>query len=124
MFKVLIIDDEYSNRLLLEEILEDYDKPLEIITAEFGDQGLDMIKREKPEVVFLDIMLPIVSGTEICRIVKNELKMKDVKIILITAMGNFESDNIISSELADGYLRKPFNSKQVISELNKTINRK
>lgn len=121
MYKVLIIDDELNNRLLLEEILEDYDKPLKIMTAEFGDEGLEMIKNKKPDVVFLDMMLPILNGIQICKIVKKELKIEDVKIILISAMNNLKNIDVSNSALIDEYLQKPYKSSQVINILNNTL---
>ena len=71
--KILIVDDEAHIRMLIEQTLEDLeDEGVEIITATNGEEALDAIKTEKPNLVFLDVMMPKMSGFEVCQMVKNE----------------------------------------------------
>ena len=84
--KILVVDDEAHIRMLIEQTLEDLeDEGVEIMTATNGEEALDAIKSEKPNLVFLDVMMPKMSGFEVCQMVKNELKINDVYIIMITA---------------------------------------
>ncbi len=123
MKKILIVDDEYHSRLLLEEILEEYVENTEIISNELSSDGLETIQKEKPDVVFLDVMMPVVKGTEICRQIKNHPDLKQVRIILISA-GNPERALFHYGLLqADAYIQKPFSAEKVVRTLQSVLNR-
>src|SRR5688572_8295831 len=86
--KILIVDDEAHIRSLIEQTLEELeDEGVEFLTAENGEQALEIIQKENPQLVFLDVMMPKMNGMEVCRRVKKELAMEDVFIILLTAKG-------------------------------------
>ncbi|MCB2312520.1 response regulator [Clostridium tagluense] len=114
--KILIVDDEVNNRLLLEEILEDFkEQGVEIVLAEDGKQGLDIILREKPNLVFLDIMMPEIDGYEVCNIVKKEFNLMNTYIVLLTAKGQAEDKNRGKVVLCDKYITKPFYFDEVLA---------
>lgn len=74
MPKVLIVDDEPHIRLLLEQTLEEFEeKGVEIITAGNGKQALELIKKETPDIVYLDVMMPEMNGYDVCNAVKTTL---------------------------------------------------
>jgi DNA-binding response OmpR family regulator len=108
--KLLIVDDELHIRSLIEQTLEDLeDNGVDFFTAENGEQALEIIKAENPQLVFLDVMMPKMNGMEVCRRVKKELNMEDVYIVLLTAKGQ-ELDRKKGQEVgADVYITKPFN---------------
>ncbi len=114
--KILIVDDEPYIRLLLEQTLEDLeDEGVELLTADNGEEALDTIKTEKPELVFLDVMMPKMNGFDVCNAVKNELSIKDVYIIMLTAKGQ-EFDKRKGLEVgADLYMTKPFDPDEVVN---------
>lgn len=119
--KVLIIDDEYHSRLLLEEILEEYDESLEIMWAEFGSEGFEIIKREKPDIIFLDVFLPVMNGNEICRKIKEDPCLKTISVVLTSAR-NIELDQLHRSKIcADAYIQKPFSMKKVFKILEQIL---
>lgn len=113
--KVLIVDDEASVRLLLEEALEILEKSeVEILMAKNGAEALEIIQTEKPKLVFLDVIMPKMTGIEVCNTVKNELKIPDIFIIMLTANGQ-EVDKQQGSDVgADLYMTKPFRAKNVL----------
>ncbi|MGV8982034.1 response regulator [Clostridium sp.] len=116
MKKILIVDDEVNNRLLLEEILEDFKQQgVEILMEEDGKKALSTIIRERPDLVFLDIMMPTIDGYEVCNIVKRELKLTDIYIVLLTAKGQAEDKNRGCDVLCDKYITKPFYFNEVLS---------
>ncbi len=86
MPKILIADDELVMRDLLKEALEKLeDKGVELLTADNGEEAIESIRTEKPELVILNVMMPGMNGFEVCNTVKNELGMKDVYVLMLTA---------------------------------------
>ena len=122
MPKVLIADDEPHIRLLMEQTLEDLeDEGLEILLAENGTEALDSIKENIPDMVFLDVMMPKMNGFEVCSEVKNNLKIPNVYIILLTAKGQ-EIDKLKGMESgADMYMTKPFNPDDIIKKVREIL---
>lgn len=122
MPKVLIADDEPHIRLLLEQTLEDLeDEGLEIFIAENGAEALDSIKENKPDMVFLDVMMPKMNGFEVCSEVKNNLKISDIYIVLLTAKGQ-EIDKLKGMESgADMYMTKPFNPDDIVKKVREIL---
>ncbi|MDP8966395.1 MAG: response regulator [Cyanobacteriota bacterium] len=115
--KILIVDDEPHIRLLLEQTLEDLeDEGVQLLIADNGEEALDTIKAEKPDLVFLDVMMPKMNGFDVCNAVKNELSIKGVYIIMLTAKGQ-EFDKLKGKEVgADLYMTKPFDPDEVVKK--------
>ncbi len=115
--KLLIVDDEAHIRMLIEQTLEELeDQDVEFLTAENGEQALEIIQTENPQLVFLDVMMPKMNGMEVCRRVKKELSLNDVFIVLLTAKGQ-ELDRQRGQEVgADVYMTKPFDPEAILSK--------
>ena len=113
--KILIVDDEAFIRLLLEQTLEDLEeKGVELISAENGEEALALVKSERPGLVFLDVMIPRLSGFDVCRAIKRDLKFEDVYVVILTAKGQ-EYDKEIGREVgADLYVAKPFDPDELL----------
>jgi two-component system, OmpR family, alkaline phosphatase synthesis response regulator PhoP len=120
--KILIVDDEAHIRMLIEQTLEDLeDEGVNFLVAVNGEEALDVICNEKPQLVFLDVMMPKMNGIEVCRRVKKELGMKDVYIVLLTAKGQ-ELDRQKGQEVgADLYMTKPFNPEALLSKAREVL---
>lgn len=117
MPKILIVDDEPHIRMLLEQTLEELeDEGVELIFADNGETAFDNIKKEKPELVFLDVMMPKMNGFDVCNKVKNELGLKEIYIIMLTAKGQEFDKNKGAEVGADIYMTKPFNPDEVIQK--------
>jgi len=115
--KILIIDDEVHIRALLEQSLEDLeDKGVKLLFAKDGDEGLKIIKKEKPDLIFLDIMMPKMNGYDVCREIKKDPEFNTSYIIMLTAKGQ-TSDKIMGEEVkADEYITKPFNPDEILDK--------
>lgn len=116
--KVLIVDDEPNILILMEQALEYLEDvhDVELLTTNNGASALEIIKQEKPDLIFLDVMMPKLSGLEVCHTVKNVYKMTDVYIIMLTARGQeFDKQSGIAMG-ADLYLTKPFRPKEVLEK--------
>ena len=116
MKKVLIVDDEPNILILMEQALEklEDEDDVELLTARDGLEALNIIKEEKPDLVFLDVMMPKMSGLEVCNTVKNELGMEDVYIIMLTAKGQEYDKQSGMAVGANLYMTKPFRPKEVL----------
>lgn len=121
--KLLIVDDEPHIRMLIEQTLEDLeDEGVELLIAENGEQALQIIKEERPNLVFLDVMMPKMNGMEVCQKVKKDLLLTEVYIILLTAKGQ-EVDRQKGLDMgADRYMTKPFDPDEMLSIAEEIIN--
>lgn len=120
--KVLIVDDEAHIRMLLEQTLEELeDEGVIFFTAENGEEALEIIKAEEPQLVFLDVMMPKMNGMEVCRRVKKELMLGKVFIALLTAKGQ-ELDRQKGQEVgADLYMTKPFDPEVILNKAREVL---
>jgi len=120
--KILIVDDEAHIRMLIEQTLEELeDEGVEFLSAENGEIALDIIQKEKPQLVFLDVMMPKMNGMEVCRRVKKELGMDKVFIVLLTAKGQ-ETDRQKGLDVgADVYMTKPFDPEVLLGKAREVL---
>lgn len=120
--KLLIVDDEAHIRMLIEQTLEELeDEGVEFLTAENGEQALEIIQAESPQLVFLDVMMPKMNGMEVCRRVKKELSLDQTYIVLLTAKGQ-ELDRLKGQEVgADVYMTKPFDPEVILSKAKEVL---
>lgn len=120
--KILIVDDEAHIRMLIEQTLEDLeDEGVEFLTAENGELALAIIEQERPQLVFLDVMMPKMNGMEVCKKVKKELKLENVYIALLTAKGQ-ELDRQKGQEVgADVYMTKPFDPEVILNKAREVL---
>jgi DNA-binding response OmpR family regulator len=120
--KILIVDDEAHIRMLIGQTLEELeDDGVEFLTADNGVAALELIQAEKPDLVFLDVMMPKMNGMDVCQKVKKELALSDVYIILLTAKGQ-ELDRQRGQEVgADVYMTKPFDPEALLSKAKQVL---
>ncbi len=121
--KVLIVDDEPHIRMLIEQTLEDLeDEGVTLLMAENGEQALQIIEKERPNLVFLDVMMPKMNGMEVCQKVKKELNLSEIYIILLTAKGQ-EVDRQKGLDMgADKYMTKPFDPDEMLNIAEEILN--
>ena len=120
--KILIVDDVPHLRTLIQQTLEELeDEGVDLITATNGEEALDSIQAEQPNLVFLDVMMPKKNGFDVCNAVKNELGLKNVHIVLLTAKGQ-EFDRHRGQEVgADMYMTKPFDPDALIAKARSVL---
>lgn len=116
--KVLLVDDDEKLRKLLVEYLVGYD--FQVVTLADGEAVLKTIKKEEPEIIILDVMLPGKDGLEVLKEVRME---SHVPIIMLTAKGE-EADRVVGLELgADDYLPKPFSPRELLARIKAVLRR-
>jgi len=113
--KILIVDDEVHLRTLLHQTLEELeDEGVELHTATNGEEALAAIEAMQPNLVFLDVMMPKLSGFDVCERAKKTLGLSNVYIVLLTAKGQ-EFDRQRGIEVgADLYMTKPFDPDSLL----------
>ena len=116
--KILLVDDEPE----ILEICRDYLKAsgYDVVTAKDGAQGLSLFRREKPDLIVLDLMLPEMDGLDLCRAIRRE---SNVPIIMLTARVE-ETDKLVGLELgADDYMTKPFSPRELVARVKVVLRR-
>ncbi|MEN9229302.1 MAG: response regulator [Thermostichus sp. DG02_5_bins_236] len=113
--KILIVDDEPHIRLLLEQTLEELEvSGVELILAANGEEALELIRTERPQIVFLDVMMPRLNGFDVCQQVKQDPELQQTIIVMLTAKGQ-EFDKQRGQEVgADLYITKPFDPDRLM----------
>jgi DNA-binding response OmpR family regulator len=120
--KILIVDDEPYIRMLLEQTLEDFEEQgVELLVAKDGMEALRAIKKEEPDLVYLDVMMPEINGYDICNIAKNTLLLKHVHIVLLTAKGQEFDKKKGLAVGADLYLTKPFDPDYIVEKTEEVL---
>jgi DNA-binding response OmpR family regulator len=113
--KILIVDDEVYIRTLMKQALEDLEEEgVEILIAQEGEEGLRFAQEEKPDLMFLDIMMPEKNGYDVCEEIKGDPDLKDIYIIILTGKGQ-AADRARGEEVrANEYITKPFNPDEIL----------
>jgi CheY-like chemotaxis protein len=110
--KILFADDVAHIRILLEQTLEDFeDAGVELFSAENGLEAWDIVQAEQPDLVILDVMMPGLSGFDVCQRIKSDPDLSNAYVIMLTARGQ-AADRQRSTEVgANEYVTKPFDPK-------------
>ncbi len=121
MPSVLVVDDELDLLSLLDFNLRQ--AGFEVIATSTGAEALELLQRRRPDLVLLDLMLPDVSGTEICRHLKGDPRTRDIPVVMLTAKGE-ELDRVVGFELgADDYVTKPFSMRELVLRVKAVLRR-
>lgn len=119
--KVLIIEDERSLSEILKYNMEK--EGFEVFTAGDGQEGLQRAQLVQPDLVVLDLMLPVIEGYEVCRQLRSDAKTQSARILMLTARGD-EVDEIVGFSMgADDYVTKPFKIKPLIHRVKALLRR-
>ena len=112
---VLIVDDEQHIRLLIEQALEELeDEGVQLYTAADGVEALEVVRVHRPEVVFLDVMMPRLNGYETCRAIRTDLGLTETTVIMLTAKGQAYDREHGLEVGATEYLTKPFDPDDLL----------
>jgi len=117
--KILIVDDEVQLVEMIKMRLEA--SGYEIIFAHDGQDGLDKAKKEKPDLMILDLMLPKIDGYKVCRMLKFDEKYKQIPIILFSARAQDEDKKMGQEVGADAYITKPFDPQALLGKIKELL---
>lgn len=119
MKKILVIDDYPDNVFLLQDRLEQ--EGFEVIKAYDGSMGIQKAAEEQPDLILLDIMMPDVSGYDVCKTLTSQEKTKLIPIILLTALSEAENLKEGLNAGAYDYIKKPFNKIELVARINSAL---
>ncbi|MCK4981100.1 MAG: response regulator, partial [Candidatus Delongbacteria bacterium] len=117
--KVLIVDDVESNRILLRELCEEHD--FEILEAENGKEAVEKTKLYVPDMVLMDVRMPVMNGYEAIKLIKEDPNLKDITVIAITASVMSSESKKLKQSQFNGYLRKPISREILLSKFKEFI---
>jgi len=116
MNRVLVVDDEGDIRGLIHDILTG--SGYEVFTASSGEDALSKVVSYKPDLVILDVVMPGLSGLEVCRLIKAKPSLKSIRVLIVSALWRDVDKKLITEAGADGYLRKPFSTNEILSKVD------
>ncbi|MBF0328358.1 MAG: response regulator [Nitrospirae bacterium] len=109
--KILIVEDNPKNRKLMADILRHYS--FDVIEAEDGAKGIEAAKKHIPDLIFMDIQMPGISGFEAIKALKESMETKHIKIIAVTSFAMSGDKEKILAAGADGYISKPIDTREL-----------
>ena len=119
---ILVIEDELDIRDLLEFHLKK--EGYKVLISSDGEKGLKVARKESPNLILLDLLLPGIKGLDVCRVLKNDVNTSNINIIMVTALG--QEENIVKGleTGADDYVSKPFNMSILLARISAVLRRK
>jgi DNA-binding response OmpR family regulator len=119
MKKILLVDDQVSMATALSDILEDGD--YEIFTANNGEVGIRKAKEIKPDLIIMDIMMPVMDGITAIKELKKMDEFKNTPIFILSAKGGTHDENLVNELGINGYIHKPFSASVILEEVEKVL---
>jgi two-component system phosphate regulon response regulator PhoB len=121
MARILVIEDEPDIQQVLDYNLRE--KGHKVFIAGKGEEGLKIARDKRPDLVLLDLMLPDIPGTEVCKALKTDPSLKNTQVVMLTAKGE-EIDRVVGFELgADDYVVKPFSVRELLLRVTAILRR-
>lgn len=119
MSKVIVIDDEPFILMMIEDKLKK--GALEVVTVRESSTAMHVIRREKPDLVILDWMMPEMNGIDICRMLKQDEALKHVPVFMLTAKGQDADEQLGMQIGVERYITKPFSPKVLLEMVRETL---
>lgn len=120
--RILLIDDHQTVFRLLEAIVRI--KGYQLIYAESGQQGIVMARQEQPDMILLDVMMPDIDGFKVCQYLKENEDTKAIPVMFLTARGSEGDQETGRKAGADGFMTKPFQTIDVLKQIEKLLVKK
>jgi two-component system alkaline phosphatase synthesis response regulator PhoP len=114
--KILVADDEPNIVVALEYLLQH--SGYDVLIARDGDDALKQIEAHVPDLVLLDVMMPLRSGYEVCKRIREQTEWKHIKIVMLSAKGRDAEVNKGLAIGADLYVTKPFSTRELVDQIN------
>jgi len=117
--KILIADDNANIRDALTYLLED--EGYDLLLAKDGAETLRKVRENRPDILFLDIMMPEINGFDVCRTIKNDPDLRETYVIMLTAKGQVAEQERGKEVGADEYIVKPFSPMELLTKVKNIL---
>ena len=117
--RILVVDDSPTHRQLITKPLKDYG--YQIVVAKDGEEALEKVNYERPDLIVLDVIMPKKNGFQVCRQLKAAATTKDIKIIILTSKDQVSDRFWGLRQGADEYLTKPFDDQELLANVVKFL---
>lgn len=117
--KVVVVDDNANNLMLEKDLLEV--AGFEVFEAENATVGIDLARREKPDVIVMDVRLPDMRGTEAARILRQDRQTRDIPIVFVTASVMADGREALNAFANSGFIGKPINTRTFVKEISRWL---
>lgn len=117
--KILVVDDEPHIVMMLEARLRK--NGFEVATAASGAEAMAQVKKDRPDLIVLDVMMPVMSGFEVCRMLKENPATKAIPVILLTAKSTERDQTLGISAGADAYVTKPYTPEELLGQIKELL---
>lgn len=117
--RILVVEDQEDNRQILRDLLTSAD--YEMTEAENGQEALDAVAKERPDLILMDIQLPIMDGYEATRRIKANPALKDIPIIVVTSYALSGDEGKARDAGCDAYVTKPYSPRQLLAKIREFL---
>lgn len=117
--KILVTEDSPTMLAIMQTALED--AGYTVVAAADGQQALDMTKKEKPDLIILDLMLPKIDGYKVCAMLKMNQDYAHIPVIIVTARGSDQDKKLGAEVRADAYITKPYQHESVVIKIKELL---
>lgn len=118
--KILIVDDEMHLARILQFTLQH--EGYEVAVAYDGQEAIEKVEKERPDLIVLDLMLPILDGYKVCNFLKGDERFRNIPIIILTAR-DLSRERIEEPIMADFFMEKPFNTGRLIEKISELLSK-
>ncbi len=119
---IMLADDDIEIRRILVRALNDLDA--EVLEASDGEEALETIIQRQPDLVILDVMMPTLSGWELCKYIRSKPNLEHIAVLMLTAIGRTVNEMTSPLYGADAYMDKPFDIQEVLETVNTLLTEK
>ena len=119
MAKILVVDDQQTDRMLLEDILND--KGYRVVTASSGAECLKVAESEKPDLIFLDVVMEEMDGFKTCRSLTKSDVTSDIPVVMVSSNDQKVDKLWAHKQGARAYITKPYTADEIVEQLNKFV---
>ena len=120
--KILAIDDNQDNLIIIQALINESFPTVEIFTALTGEQGIELAALKDPDVILLDIIMPIMDGFEVCSRLKNDKNLSDIPVVFVTALKGDKGSRIRGLEVGgEAFLAKPIDESELVAQIRAMV---
>lgn len=116
---ILVVEDQEDNRRILRDLLTS--SGYELVEAEDGEQALVMAERQRPDLILMDVQIPLIDGYEVTRRLKADPALRDIPIIVVTSYALSGDESKARAAGCNGYVSKPYRTRQLLAKIREHL---